>query len=338
MFPSTFLEIERKSKPLRMVVRLLACVNTRKDVSKPFQSLQSLLSAHDNCSQSPRKRKGFFNKKPDMERSTCHTIWKKTLMIGSPCKHSRVDIDVPISIDPTFRASCLSEWPNAVPIPHDTSNSILFFTAGGPLFEYKVILAVTIHEGEKRSSVSLNPLNMILTGDSTAGLSPELLPPCIGEILIRPPTPLRLDSTPVRQPMIVYRRTPSEVDRLHPQSSQFHSDERGRAHQGLRTSHITPTCPSQIICQDRGISATRLTPLIADNARVPLRNVSRSTAVTTLISDENVPPIGSQQGSINRPMCSNPKVVAPSTPHAKRALPKVNLKRAYYHYCILAIF
>ena len=70
------------------------------------------------------------------------------MMIDSPRKHSRVDIDVPISIDPTFRSSCLSEWPHATPLPHDTSNSILFFTAGGPLFEYKVILAVTIHEGE----------------------------------------------------------------------------------------------------------------------------------------------------------------------------------------------
>lgn len=95
-----------------------------------------------------------MSKKEVLEHAgACHVIWTSSVAIQSPQKSNHVDFDVPISIDPEVRASCLAERPVARPLPHDQTDSILSFSTSQPLFEYKVVLEVSVYQGD-----SLNQL------------------------------------------------------------------------------------------------------------------------------------------------------------------------------------
>lgn len=86
-------------------------------------------------------------KKGDLFGGACHSIWDTSINLDSPEKRLTMEIDVPIIIDPTVRIACLAEWPRATPLPHDSQASILSFTTSGPLFEYKIVLEVSVYKG-----------------------------------------------------------------------------------------------------------------------------------------------------------------------------------------------
>lgn len=109
----------------------------------PFQSIRKLLESGDMVGQTP------VGKIEALEHAgACHVIWTSSVAVESPQKINHVDFDVPISIDPEVRASCLVERPIARPLPHDQTDSILSFSTSEPLFEYKVVLEVSVYQGD----------------------------------------------------------------------------------------------------------------------------------------------------------------------------------------------
>ena len=130
--------------PLRIVARLLVCINLRNDVTEPFQNIRKLVESCHTAGQASTSKKSS-----DVDNSGfCHTIWTSSVAVGSYNKSNIIDFDVPISIDPEVRASCLAEQLTPQPLPHDKIDSILSFSTSGPLFEYKVVLEVTVYQGD----------------------------------------------------------------------------------------------------------------------------------------------------------------------------------------------
>lgn len=180
---------DKTAVPLRIVAQLHVCINLRNDATVPFQNIRKFIESCHIAGQAPTSRKS--------SSCFCHTIWTSSVAVGSSQKHNIIDFDVPISIDPEVRASCLAEQPTPQPLPHDTIDSILSFSTSGPLFEYKVVLEVTVYQGNFLNHLKLTTMMLFQSftfrhhtpskGDQTS----PLLPACIGEIFIRPPTPDR---------------------------------------------------------------------------------------------------------------------------------------------------
>ena len=134
---------DQTATPLKFLARLLVCINLRNNVTVPFQSIRKLLESGDMVGQTP------VGKKEALEHAgACHVIWTSSVDVESPRKSNHVDFDVPISIDPEVRASCLAERPIVRPLPHDQTDSILSFSTSEPLFEYKVVLEVSVYQGD----------------------------------------------------------------------------------------------------------------------------------------------------------------------------------------------
>ena len=127
---------------------MLACVNTRRDASKPFQTILELLESTGYANHSLSKKKAMSQRNKGAGGGFCHSIWNTTINLDPPQRQNTVDFEVPIAIDPTARASCLAEWPRAAALPHESRDCILNFTSGGPLFEYKIILVVSVYAGK----------------------------------------------------------------------------------------------------------------------------------------------------------------------------------------------
>ena len=182
---------------LKIAARLLVCVNLRIDATVPFQNIRKLVgSCHTTGQASTSKKRSVVH--TGVENSGfCHTIWTSSVDVGCPQKSNIIDFDVPISIDPEVGASCFAEQPTPQPLPHDTIDSILSSSTSGPLFEYKVVLEVTVYLGSFLIHLKLTTMMLFqcltflyhipLTGDQAS----PLLPSCLGEIFIRPPTPDR---------------------------------------------------------------------------------------------------------------------------------------------------
>ena len=134
--------------PLSFVARLLVCINLRNDTTVPFQSIRKLLASSDMADHAPVSKKGALTHVEVDNFGFCHLIWTSSFTLETPQKNNFVDFDVPISIDPEVRTSCLAQSPTARPLPHDQSDSILNFTTSGPLFEYKIVLVVSVYQGE----------------------------------------------------------------------------------------------------------------------------------------------------------------------------------------------
>ena len=137
------LETDLLGKQITIEASLMTCTNLRRDPTKPFQSIRSLMD--DGKSESRKKKTASFNKISDGGFSSC--LWSSSITLESPQKQNIVDFEIPIGIDPTVRRSCLHEWPNPTPIPHCSRNCILNFTSEGPLYEYKVLLVVSVYRG-----------------------------------------------------------------------------------------------------------------------------------------------------------------------------------------------
>ena len=141
-------ETNRVGKQIRIEARLLTCVNFRKDPLKQFQSVRSLVETEALGSTDKSKKTRIDSREGIANGGSCTSIWESSVTLKSPQRLNKVDFDVPIHIDPSARASCLADWPQATPLPHSTNKRILNFTADGPLFQYKVAVAVSVFKGK----------------------------------------------------------------------------------------------------------------------------------------------------------------------------------------------
>ena len=105
------------------------------------------MEAVDAKAANPFKGSNLFGRKNENDGGVYSTLWSSSVTLISPKGQNIVDFEVPITIDPSLRASSLLEWPRPAPLPLE-SDCILNFTTCGPLFEYKIILAVSVHRGE----------------------------------------------------------------------------------------------------------------------------------------------------------------------------------------------
>ena len=132
---------------MKIQANLLTCVNLRRDPKKPFQSIRSLVASEASTIKSTLKKDGMVESNNNMNGGYCNSIWSKSVSLKSPQKQNIVNFDIPIVIDPSARKVCLNEWPHATALPNESRDCILNFTAEGPLFEYKVVLVVSVYRG-----------------------------------------------------------------------------------------------------------------------------------------------------------------------------------------------
>ena len=151
-FHHTILETNLLKTEVRMEARLLTCVNMRRDPTKPFQSIKSLVEMENITGTNKSKKNRMDTNNSVANGGTCTTIWKSSVTLKSLLAVNHVDFEVPILIDPSARASCLTAWPHATALPHDTDKRILNFTTDGPLFQYKVVLLVSVFRGKQSPS------------------------------------------------------------------------------------------------------------------------------------------------------------------------------------------
>jgi hypothetical protein len=104
------------------------------------------LEAVDAKAANPFKGSSVFGRKSENDGGFYSTLWSSSVTLKYPKNYNIVDFEVPVTIDPSLRASSLVEWPRPAPLPLE-SDCILNFTTCGPLFEYRIMLAVSIHRG-----------------------------------------------------------------------------------------------------------------------------------------------------------------------------------------------